>query len=246
MYQFVPRFLLGFSLAIFAFAGISGCHRVDPDATPIADNSGPDPADANLAPVDTTQPQPASAPASVPAQGRVLPARAQAQPVANRRTISPTARSRPDGTASAALRSGLSGRAGPRSARRRRRTPTRRIRRPTSSGTPRVRPARSPRTQLHLDPWLLVLGTCGLLLDTRRMVFSALLRSSLDPRLLGLVPQPLGLPPRILGHSHWLLRRHQLWLRLHRLRLSRRLLERKQLLLQPLCQSRQRQHHSRL
>ena len=79
MHKLVPRFFLGLSLAILALIGAVGCHRVDPDAAQVADNAGPDPADANMAPVGNSQPQPAAAPAP-PAQGRVLGIRSQAQP----------------------------------------------------------------------------------------------------------------------------------------------------------------------
>src|SRR5271168_3890207 len=77
MHKFVPRFLLGLSLGILTLVGATGCNR-ESDAAPAADNSGPDPADANMAPVDNSQPQPTVAPA--PAQGQVLGVRSQAQP----------------------------------------------------------------------------------------------------------------------------------------------------------------------
>ena len=61
MYKLAPRFFLGLSLGVASLVGavaISGCHKgVEPAAIP--DNSGPDPADANMAPVDNSQPQPA-------------------------------------------------------------------------------------------------------------------------------------------------------------------------------------------
>jgi WXXGXW repeat (2 copies) len=75
MYKFAPRLLLGFSIGLAAFAGavaISGCHQAPNDAASVPDNSGPDPADANMAPVDNSQPQQAAAPA------RVLGIRSQA------------------------------------------------------------------------------------------------------------------------------------------------------------------------
>src|ERR1700733_2341913 len=78
MHKLGPRFLLGLSLGVLTLVGAAGCHREDPDTTTVANNAGPDPADANMAPVDNSQPQPAAAPA--PAQGRVLGIRSQAQP----------------------------------------------------------------------------------------------------------------------------------------------------------------------
>src|SRR5438874_2472630 len=73
-----PRFLLSFSLGLLVLAGAAGCHRDlnAAQAAPAADNSGPDPADANLAPVANNQPRPSSAPAT---QGAVLGVRYQAQ-----------------------------------------------------------------------------------------------------------------------------------------------------------------------
>src|SRR5271170_1866645 len=76
MQRLVPRFLLGLSLGL-TLAGVAGCHR-DPgaaNAEAVADNSGPDPADANMAPVDHSQTPPAPA-----AQGAVLGFRSQSQP----------------------------------------------------------------------------------------------------------------------------------------------------------------------
>src|SRR5271170_8300768 len=82
MHKLVPKFFLGLSLGIVTLVGVTGCHK-DPNATDesaIADNSGPDPADANMAPVDNSQPQSAAAPAQPLPQGQVLSARSQAQP----------------------------------------------------------------------------------------------------------------------------------------------------------------------
>jgi hypothetical protein len=70
-----------------------------------------------------------------------------------------------------------------------------------------------------MDSRLLGLEPRGLLLGSRRVVRSSLLRRSLDPRVLGLLWQPLGLPSRLLGQVRRFLRRHQLRLRLHRDRL---------------------------
>ncbi len=88
MYKLVPRFLLGLSLCFLTLAGTTGCHS-GPDAAAVADNSGPDPADANMAPVDNSQPQSAVAPA--PAQGQVLGARYQAQPQQSAEQYAPQA-----------------------------------------------------------------------------------------------------------------------------------------------------------
>ena len=83
-----PRFLLGFSLSLSVIVGAAGCHRdtstVDTAAAP--DNSGPDPADVNLAPVDNSQP--ATAPASAP-QRRVLGTSSQAQPQQSAESYAP-------------------------------------------------------------------------------------------------------------------------------------------------------------
>jgi hypothetical protein len=74
MLNFVPRFLLGLSLGALTLVGAAGCHREEASAAAVADNSGPDPADANMAPVDNSQPQQS---ATVPAQGAVLGIRSQ-------------------------------------------------------------------------------------------------------------------------------------------------------------------------
>src|SRR5271155_3693811 len=91
MYKLAPRFFLGLSLGVASLAGavaISGCHKgVEPAAIP--DNSGPDPTDANMAPVDGTQPQPTPAPQ--PAPGRVLSSRSQAQPQQSAEQYTPQA-----------------------------------------------------------------------------------------------------------------------------------------------------------
>src|SRR5260370_22704649 len=74
-----PRFFLGLSLGFLTLVGAAGCHR-DPnfaEAASAPDNSGPDPADANLAPVANNQPQPAAAP---PPKTAVLGVRYQAPP----------------------------------------------------------------------------------------------------------------------------------------------------------------------
>ncbi len=231
MYKSGPQFFLGLTLGFVTLVGATGCHR-DPnfvDSASAPDNSGPDPADANMAPVDNSQPAlaPASAPAAAPApppQGRVLAIRSEAQPQQTAESYAP--QYPPQQTPFSRRRPVLPGRPDRRPARRRRPGPTRRVRRSTPTASPRLRPASSPRAQLHLDPRLLVLGSRRLLLDPRRLVRPTLLRSPLDPRLLGLVSQPLGFPPRLLGPAHRLLRRHQLRLRLHRRRLPRRLLER--------------------
>ena len=60
MHKFASRFLLGFSIGLAVLvgaAGISGCHGAATSAASAPDNSGPDPADANMAPVDNSQPQ---------------------------------------------------------------------------------------------------------------------------------------------------------------------------------------------
>ena len=75
MHNFVPRFLLGLSLGALTLVGAAGCHREEAVVTAAADNSGPDPANANMAPVDNNQLQSAA-----PAQGQVLGIRSQAQP----------------------------------------------------------------------------------------------------------------------------------------------------------------------
>ena len=76
MYKSFPKFFLGLALATASLAAtvtLSGCHKgVEPAAIP--DNSGPDPSDANMAPVSGTQPAPAPQPA------RVLGIRSQSTP----------------------------------------------------------------------------------------------------------------------------------------------------------------------
>src|ERR1700733_5911155 len=74
-----PRLFLGLSLGFLTLVGAAGCHR-DPnfaEAASAPNNSGPDPADANMAPVANNQPLPAVAPAP---KSAVLGIRAQAQP----------------------------------------------------------------------------------------------------------------------------------------------------------------------
>src|ERR1700760_1715537 len=96
MHKLAPRFFLGLSLGIVTLAGVTGCHK-DPnavDTAPVADNSGPDPADANMAPVDGTQVQPATAPAPA-APARVLGFRAQAQPTQSAEQYAPPPQQQP-------------------------------------------------------------------------------------------------------------------------------------------------------
>ena len=73
MHKLIPRFLFGLSVSILMVVGAAGCHQEQPASATVADNSGPDPADVNLAPVDNSQPQ-------QPVQGQVLGIRSQAQP----------------------------------------------------------------------------------------------------------------------------------------------------------------------
>ena len=240
MYKLVPRFLLGLSLCFLTLAGTTGCHR-EPDAALVADNSGPDPADANMAPVDNSQPQPAAAPA--PAQG-------QASGPVTRRSLS------------RAPNSML-----PKPPRKQpfHQTRTRLIRtpRPMTNWTPRVkaRPSNTPISHLRhclstISPWPLRPITSGLPATGTGPppatigfpAHGALLpiTAPFGPRVLGLLRGAIRFPPGLLGASYRLLWWHQLWLRLHRCRLSRRLLERQQLLLQSLRQPRQRQRHPRL
>lgn len=75
MNKLIPRLLLGLSLGVLTLVGAAGCHNDTGavNAATVPDNSGPDPADANMAPVDNNQPQPAP-------QGAVLGIRYQAQP----------------------------------------------------------------------------------------------------------------------------------------------------------------------
>ncbi len=72
------RYTLIFALGIGTLSGIvsiTGCHKA-PDAALAANDSGSDPADANMAPVDGTQQQ-AAAPVQRTASARVLPVRQQ-------------------------------------------------------------------------------------------------------------------------------------------------------------------------
>src|ERR1700712_1072458 len=73
------RFFLGLLLGFLTLIGAAGCHR-DPnyaEAASAPSNSGPDPADANMAPVANNQPLPVPAPAP---RSAVLGIRAQAKP----------------------------------------------------------------------------------------------------------------------------------------------------------------------
>ncbi|HXP10508.1 MAG TPA: hypothetical protein VN828_18545, partial [Acidobacteriaceae bacterium] len=75
MYKSFPKIFLGLALgtASLATVTLSGCHK-DVEPASIPDNSGPDPADANMAPVSGNQPAPAQQPA------RVLGIRSQSTP----------------------------------------------------------------------------------------------------------------------------------------------------------------------
>src|ERR1700761_4754221 len=77
MYKSFPKIFLGLALgtASLATVTLSGCHK-DVEPASIPDNSGPDPADANMAPVSGNQP----APAQQPAPARVLGIRSQSTP----------------------------------------------------------------------------------------------------------------------------------------------------------------------
>jgi hypothetical protein len=58
--RFGTKFLLGFAVGISSLAaitGLAGCHKA-PDAPVAASDSGPDPADANMAPVNGSQQRP--------------------------------------------------------------------------------------------------------------------------------------------------------------------------------------------
>ena len=236
MNKLAPRFLLGLSLAVLPFAGSTQVAITKLTLPPSPTNSGPDPADANMAPVQVPSPnrlllRPRHTP-HIKLGNRPQAIRSAASAAIRSPATSPSIPTRsdrasttpPDDQTTRPIRTP------PRpttSSTQEGQSPPVELRRPAPTAPPRLRPARSPRAQLHLDPRLLVLGSRRLLLDPRRLVRSALLRSPLDPRILGLVPRSLGLPPRLLGTPHRLLRRHQLRLRLHRRRLSRRLLERK-------------------
>jgi hypothetical protein len=77
--RFGNKYVLTFAIGIATFAGIAsitGCHKA-PDADVAANDSGPDPADANMAPVDGTQQQPVATPVRQSAPARVLSARQQ-------------------------------------------------------------------------------------------------------------------------------------------------------------------------
>jgi WXXGXW repeat (2 copies) len=74
----IKRYVLTFAIGIATLTGIAsitGCHKA-PDADVATNDSGPDPADANMAPVDGNQQQ-AAAPVQRTAPARVLPARLQ-------------------------------------------------------------------------------------------------------------------------------------------------------------------------
>ena len=77
--RFGSKYVLTFAIGIATFAGIAsitGCHKA-PDADVATNDSGPDPADANMAPTDGTQQQPVATPVRQTAPARVLSARQQ-------------------------------------------------------------------------------------------------------------------------------------------------------------------------
>src|SRR5580704_3921465 len=76
--RFGTKYVLTFAMGLATLTGIAtltGCHN-SAGADIAANDSGPDPADANMAPVDGSQ-QPAAAPVQQAAPARVLPARQQ-------------------------------------------------------------------------------------------------------------------------------------------------------------------------
>ena len=71
MYKALPKHLLALSMttaSLFGAVTLSGCHKGVDASTATPDNSGTDPADANLAPVDNSQPQQTAA-APAPSAG---------------------------------------------------------------------------------------------------------------------------------------------------------------------------------
>ena len=231
MYKQAPRVLLGLSLGFLSLVG-AGCHR-DLNATGLAatpDNSGPDPAAANMAPVNNNQP---AAPAP-PAQGAVLGIRSQAPPQQSYEQYPPqqyppqeTAPppSDQDQTYQDAQTAAELDAEGE--------TPPVEYADQPPPPLPVYEQPEAPAPNYIWTPGYWYWGPAGYYWIPGAWCAPPVLRRSLDPRLLGLVSQPLGLPPWILGPPHRLLRRHQLRLRLHRRRLLRRLLERQYLLLQP-------------
>ena len=76
--RYGKKYVLTLAIGIATFAGIAsiaGCHKA-PDAAVATNDSGTDPADANMAPVDGTQ-QPVATPVRQAAPARVLSARQQ-------------------------------------------------------------------------------------------------------------------------------------------------------------------------
>ena len=108
----------------------------------------------------------------------------------------------------------------------------------------RCRSTSSPiaRGKLHLDSGILVLVSGWILLGAGSVGACALRWCLVDPWILGLRWKSLWLAPWLLGTVHRLLRRHQLWLRIFRQWLSRRLLEPRRVLLQPLHYARECHH----
>ena len=195
-HKFAHKSRLGLVMALAIFAGMTTVHAS------AQDNTGPDPADVNMAPVDGSQ-----QPAAAAQQSRT---RASSEPTDTSQNRSPGRRAdRPGSTQNAVLRNTPDQQYDPERGRRRRRSGRARRRRlRPAPASPRLRPARGPRAQLSLDPRLLELRPRRLLLGPRSLVCPSLLRRALDPRLLVLLRQPLPLPSRLLGPSHRLLRRH--------------------------------------
>ncbi len=240
-----PRLLrsIGLATAITLAATFSLAQSVPPPSP-----DGPDPALVNLAPSDqAVQTQQAAPDPSANPQDYL------------QQVPAPIVRSAPTPTANPGFPNSADSYNAPDSAagdpssdqrqhcRRRSRARRRRHRRrPASTTPPRLRPTPRARRRLPLDTRLLGLRSRWLLLGSRRLDRTSLLRRSLDAWLLGLVGQSLSLAPRLLGHPRRLLWRRQLRLWIHRRRLLRWLLERRPLLLQPLRHQRRPLCHQRL
>src|ERR1017187_2584914 len=76
------------------------------------------------------------------------------------------------------------------------------------------------------------MGAGWILLGSRVLGGGAVRGRAVDAGLLGIWGRVLSLPSRLLGAAHRLLWRHRLWVWIHRIWVRRRLLERRQLLLQ--------------
>jgi hypothetical protein len=103
----------------------------------------------------------------------------------------------------------------------------------------RLRATSGPRAWLHLGSGLLGVWAGRILLGSGNLGTAASRRRAVDSRLLGLGEWTLCVASRLLGTPCGILRRNQLRVRIHRSGLCRRILEKRRLLLQPVCDQRE-------